>query len=35
LALALAMQRRLAIFMPHARRADHFLPRTRSEWAAS
>jgi hypothetical protein len=25
----------LAIFMPHARKADHFLLRTKSEWAAS
>ncbi len=33
--LALAMPRRLAILMPHARRADHLLLQTKSECAAS
>ena len=35
LTLALAMPRCLAIFMPQARKLDHFLLRTRSECAAS
>ena len=32
---AFAMPRRLAIFIPHARKADHFWLRIRSECAAS
>ncbi|EHH02122.1 hypothetical protein MEA186_35799 [Mesorhizobium amorphae CCNWGS0123] len=29
------MPRRLAMFMPHALRLDHFFDRTSSVWAAS
>jgi hypothetical protein len=29
------MPRRLATFMPHARKADHLVQRINSEWAAS
>ena len=32
---ALAMPRRLATFMPHARSADHFVLWIGGEWAAS